>query len=169
MRSRLEAWFAANLDSMDIPWLYEPFAYGYQGGQYLGDFLLPHVQSPLSHPWPGWGAQSLVFDVKGPDPSPQELHTLQERMAAAVHASEPAAQLAIVTESLMLRGLYLIQEAPAPGALRLGTWEYGTWGECRCGVISPVITRGGVLHGLCLECDGSVFVPCRRAWFPAAA
>ncbi len=40
MRSRLEALFAAHLDSRHKTWQYEPRAYGNEHGQYLPDFQL---------------------------------------------------------------------------------------------------------------------------------
>lgn len=43
MRSRLEAGFAAWLDSQHFAWEYEPCAFGSQNGQYLPDFRLSNV------------------------------------------------------------------------------------------------------------------------------
>lgn len=45
MRSRLEASFAQLLDEKDLPWQYEPRAYGGRQGQYLPDFeiVLPEA------------------------------------------------------------------------------------------------------------------------------
>ena len=53
MRSRLEAGFAAWLDSKHFDWAYEPCAFASENGQYLPDFRLPGVfvawrEQPLS-------------------------------------------------------------------------------------------------------------------------
>lgn len=40
MRSRLEAHFAARLDSLGLVWEYEPCAFGDESGQYLPDFRI---------------------------------------------------------------------------------------------------------------------------------
>jgi hypothetical protein len=168
MRSRLEARFAGHLDDMGQEWLHEPCAYADGLRAYLPDFLLPHVHSPLSDPGEGWGFQSLFFEVKGATPEPAELAVIQADMEAIL-ATEPAAQLAIVTEAWMTEGRFLVREAPAPGTLRFGTWDWGTWGECRCATVSPVVLRPSGMTGRCPDCGSSVFVGYRRQWFPGAA
>lgn len=168
MRSRLEATFAARLDEMRLEWLYEPMAYADGRQQYLPDFMLPHVQSPLSEPGYGWGAQSLFFDVKGPDLAPAHLVALQERMYAIL-ASEPAAQLAIVTDSMMREGRFLIRQSPAPGTLPVASWEYGAWAECHCGAYSPVVLRQDAALGRCPECNRSVWTHAETPRRPSAA
>lgn len=165
MRSRLEARFAGFLDGIDQPFLYEPWAYASGGQDYLGDFLLPHVFSPFSDPGDGWGFQSLVIEVKGPEPTPTELAAIQERMFL-VRDSEPYAQLAITWESLMAEGRFLVCEAPRPQGFDLRAWEFGCWAECRCGTVSPVLIRSGTYRGRCPDCGSSVFVAERWMWLP---
>lgn len=57
MRSRLEARFAQLLDSVGLPWVYEPMCFAGPEGQYLPDFRTDHegeriyweVKPPSSH------------------------------------------------------------------------------------------------------------------------
>ena len=47
MRSRLEAKFAAVLDTSGIEWVYEPRAYANAKGQYLPDFQVTRADEPI--------------------------------------------------------------------------------------------------------------------------
>ena len=62
------------------------------------------------------------------------------------------AQLPIVTEDWMRRGVFLMREAPARDGLPISSREWGAWGECRCATVSPVVVRGRGLYGRCPDC-----------------
>ena len=84
MRSRLEARFAAYLDSWGLAWEYEPRAFANKDGQYLPDF---RVQ---------FASQSFYFEVK-PEIQPFDPTAVLRRMRI-IRDSDESAGLAVVTE-----------------------------------------------------------------------
>ena len=83
MRSRLEARFAAHLDTWDgVSWSYEPRAFGNESGQYLPDFLLTYPDIP----------DQLYVEVK---PTLQSAQLVTARMQI-IWDSEPDAWLSVV-------------------------------------------------------------------------
>jgi hypothetical protein len=83
MRSRLEARFAAYLDSVGCVWTYEPRAFGDETGQYLPDFRL---DIPGQHP--------AYIEVK---PTMDMALSSLGRMQI-IWSSEPAAPLMVVID-----------------------------------------------------------------------
>lgn len=81
MRSRLEARFAAFLDSSGRPWRYEPTCFADETGQYLPDFLT----------WIGESGRPHFWELKGWEPDPA---AVRQRMEIIL-ASEPAAVLSL--------------------------------------------------------------------------
>lgn len=80
MRSRLEASFAAYLDTFnDMPWQYEPRAYAGTGGQYLPDFVVDSGKLPM------------FFEVK---PTVDRVQAAGDRMRI-IWESEPTAYLLV--------------------------------------------------------------------------
>lgn len=80
MRSRLEARFAAKLDSIPAfrDWLYEPRAYADRKGQYLPDFVVR---------WHGKSDYTTYVEVK-PTPA-AALDFIESRRMDAIWASDP--------------------------------------------------------------------------------
>lgn len=74
MRSRLEARFAAVMDSSGWQWIYEPRAFGSESGQYLPDFEVRYA--------PGYG------DLK-PNEMFFEVRPTLSRALEAIHQAEP--------------------------------------------------------------------------------
>lgn len=98
MRSRLEAGFAAFLDSRSLVWEYEPSAFANEHGQYLPDFVV-HDVVWYSHPTPGAPWPSECIKVEWPlfiDTKPNDEHNeaTLERMAI-VWDSTPNALLVV--------------------------------------------------------------------------
>lgn len=80
MRSRLEAGWAAYLDGLELPWVYEPMCFANRDGQYLPDFRVTD------------GGSAIYLEVKGVLADHEEARRRME----IVWDSEPAARLVIV-------------------------------------------------------------------------
>lgn len=139
MRSRLEAKVAAFLDREKFTWRYEPMAYASRAGQYLPDFEVLDVPSPLG--WTGeggWGLQPLFLEVKGATPEIDEQRRLGKRMQIILE-SLPGAQLAVIpAEGLQVAGgvYFPLWWSRLPSSARPGRWGSGGIGRCRCGMAS---------------------------------
>lgn len=110
MRSRLEARFAAYLDTdgaLDegMTWTYEPRAYASQQGQYLPDFEVR-----------GEGATRLFVEVK---PTIEAAYLTLPRIAI-IWRSDPSAWLMVVVDG----GLYLLAEGQG-SPFRCGQLDWG--------------------------------------------
>lgn len=81
MRSRLEASFAAHLDSLDVTWAYEPRCYADETGQYLPDFQVTKDDLP-----------PLFYEVKPPTAD----HGKALSRMHIIRASLPLASLLVV-------------------------------------------------------------------------
>lgn len=77
MRSRLEAKWAAFLDSLDLEWEYEPECFAGPAGQYLPDFRV---------------GENVYLEVKGLLPDPEAVQFQME----TIYLSEPSATLILV-------------------------------------------------------------------------
>lgn len=89
MRSRLEAYYAAALESAGVEWTYEPECFASLAGQYLPDFR-------IGDGWPCW-----YVEVK---PFVDDATTLQKQMAI-IWESEPDVALVILADNGAWRGL----------------------------------------------------------------
>lgn len=89
MRSRLEARFAAWLDSMLVAWEYEPKAFGDRSGQYLPDFRIDGMIINVSG-----RDRPLFVEIK---PTLELAAGVLDRITPIVLASEPHAVVAVIT------------------------------------------------------------------------
>lgn len=117
MRSRLEAGFAAWLDSEHISWEYEPECFGSDEGQYLPDFRLTGI-------WvDGRGTGSAVYvECKAPTLDFEvDVFSFMRRMEV-IRASDPAAVLAIASPHDLAFWSF---------PLSIGQrWGVGVWRRC---------------------------------------
>lgn len=105
MRSRLEARFAAFLDSCEIPWEYEPRAFASGHQQYLPDFAVA-VPIPFRYLNGRAGAHRMYLELK---PDVADLEAAWNRLEV-IWRSEPDAVLAFVSAAnLEETGLFGVQ------------------------------------------------------------
>jgi hypothetical protein len=89
MRSRLEASFAAHLDSLGFSWEYEPECFASTAGQWLPDFKCISVDVG---PGP---TQACYFEVKPMSAGMEVLNEVHVRSATVTRASDPDALVLI--------------------------------------------------------------------------
>ncbi len=147
MRSRLEAGFAAWLDShyrAEIKWEYEPDCFANNNGQYLPDFRLSHIfltnqfnDCMITEPTGG----PIYVEVK--PAGSLGLPKILSRMET-IWASEPLA-------NLMLAGPSDDSFWSFPIAMT-GTWGSGVWRRCIGGCDVMSIVPSGSPLGVCPCC-----------------
>lgn len=153
MRSRMEAGFAAWLDSHKVPWAYEPNAFASEHGQYLPDFL---IEIPVEEVQDDTGFTLVRFtrlyaEVKPPLP-PEEFTAVLKRMAI-IWDSEPAVPLTVQSphDAFYWRVLLLITN----------DGFHGHWWRCRrCPALRLIVADDDALEPSedtwqpgCDECD----------------
>jgi hypothetical protein len=123
MRSRLEAGFAAWLDSHGCKWTYEPCAFASSEGQYLPDFSIDDFEMLWIG---GYRHGRAYFEVK-PDAVWLAERDLIARRLAVIYHSEPAAMLFVVTPKHLVRIIGSPNSDDFPPAQHEMRWGLAKW------------------------------------------
>lgn len=132
MRSRLEAGFAAWLDSVDISWEYEPGCFADETGQYLPDFRLDGV--PVNNGCP----TALYVEIKPADPELDVMGAWRRMMP--IRSTDKSAVLAVMGPHDLLFWAFPV--------LIGSKWDIGVWSRCigGCGSLAIAVREPWVVE-----------------------